>query len=107
MGRNVDLFAASCSDCWIIGNVCGKKDCQLVVACAQSPVPIVEERQQAVPLSYHIACKQINLVDVERAKELLKGRKKRKPKKDHRGKRKDRKRRDRITTQPRTSICLK
>ena len=61
--------------------------------CAKSPVPIVEERQQAVPLSYHIACKQINLVDVERAKELLKGRKKRKPKKDHRGKRgKDRKR---------------
>ena len=59
----------------------------------KSPVPIVEERQQVVPLSYHIACKQINLVDVERAKELLKGRKKRKPKKDHRGKRgKDRKR---------------
>lgn len=59
----------------------------------KSPVPIVEERQRAVPLSYHIACKQTNLVDVERAKELLKNNRKRKPKKDHFAKRgKDRKR---------------
>ena len=50
----------------------------------------VEEKKRAVPLSYSVACRQVGMVSVERAKELLKGRR-RKNKKNQRfqkGKRK-------------------
>ncbi len=58
------------------------------------PVPVVEERKRAVPLTYSVATKQTGLVSVEKAKALLKDRKKRKKPKSgkgrdgkHRGKR--------------------
>ena len=42
------------------------------------PVPVVEERTRAVPLRYSVATRQTGLVSVDKAKALLKDRKKRK-----------------------------
>ena len=44
----------------------------------QSPVRVIEEYKRAVPLGYEIACKQIGLVSVEKARTLLKNKKKKK-----------------------------
>lgn len=51
------------------------------------PVPVVEERKRAVPLTYSVATKQTGLVGVDKAKSLLQGKKKRKEKDTfHKGK---------------------
>ncbi len=44
------------------------------------PVPVVEERKRAVPLTYSVATKQNGLLSVDKAKSILQGKKKRKEK---------------------------